>query len=178
MLQDRLLVWKFKHGSTDALRSIYEKYKNDLLALAIALSNDRLTAEDVVHDVFVSFAQFADKLQLRTSLKAYLSTSVANRLRNLSKAKQLRTVGLDKAEVPGPDCDRPDKLAISAEQHRRISDAMSQLPYSQREVIILHAQGGLKFKTIAKSHGVSINTIQSRYRYGLEKLRTLLNSEM
>ena len=83
MLEDKLLVWKLKHGSKDALRNIYEKYKDDLLALAVALSNDAHTAEDVVHDVFVAFAEFAARLQLRTNLKGYLLTSIANRVRNL-----------------------------------------------------------------------------------------------
>ena len=58
---------------------------------------------------------------------------------------------------------------------RRFGQAMAQLPYGQREVIILHLQGELTFKAIARADGVSINTIQSRYRYGLDKLRSLLN---
>ena len=62
MLEDKLLVLRFKRGSSDALVSIYQKYKNDLLGLAIALSHDRTIAEDVLHDVFVSFAQRAEKL--------------------------------------------------------------------------------------------------------------------
>jgi hypothetical protein len=37
MMEDRLLIWKFKRGSPDALRRIYEKYKNDLLKLATNL---------------------------------------------------------------------------------------------------------------------------------------------
>ena len=61
MLEDKWLVWKFKNGSGDALRLIYEKYKNDLLALALALSNNKSDAEDIVHNVFVSFAQSATK---------------------------------------------------------------------------------------------------------------------
>ena len=178
MLEDRLLVWKFKRGSADALRRIYEKYKNDLLALAIALSRDRAVAEDVLHDVFVSFAQYADKLQLRTSLKSYLSSCIANRVRNLSREKPQRTMQLNQAETIGSDCDGPERLAITAEQSERIAKAMAELPYQQREVIILHFQGGMRFKAIAKSQGVSINTIQSRYRYGLDKLRSLLNSEV
>jgi DNA-directed RNA polymerase specialized sigma24 family protein len=36
----------------------------------------------------------------------------------------------------------------------------------------------MKFRAIAKSQNVSINTVQSRYRYGLDKLRSLLNSEV
>ena len=53
---------------------------------------------------------------------------------------------------------------------------MAQLPYAQREVVILHVQGGMKFRAIAKSQDVSINTVQSRYRYGMDKLRSIMNS--
>lgn len=175
MLEDKLLVWKLKYGSQDALRRIYEKYKNDLLALAIALSNDKSVAEDAVHDVFVSFAQFAEKLQLRRSLKSYLSTCIANRVRDLNRAKPQRTTQLDEVEVVRADSNTPVRLAISAEELRRISYAMAQLPYEQREVVILHLQGGMTFKAIAKSMDISINTIQSRYRYGLDKLQSVLD---
>ena len=178
MLEDKLLVWKFKRGSADALQRIYEKYKNDLLALAIALSRDRATAEDVLHDVFVSFAQYAERLKLRTSLKSYLSSCIVNRVRNLNRAKPQWTTQLNQAETISSGCDGPVRLVISAEQSQRIDKAMAQLPYQQREIIILHLQSGMRFKAIAESQGVSINTIQSRYRYGLDKLRLLLNSEV
>lgn len=178
MLEDTLLVLKLKHGSADALRRIYEKYKDDLLALAIALVNDKATAEDALHDVFVSFARYAGKLQLRTSLKSYLSSCIANRIRNLNRAKADCPEQLDRAETIGADCDGPDRLVMSAELYRRIDRVMAQLPYPQREVIILHLQGGMGFRTIAESQGVSINTIQSRYRYGLDKLRSLLKDEV
>jgi len=178
MLEDKLLLLKFKRGSPDALRRIYEKYKDDLLALAIALSNDRVAAEDVLHDVFVSFAQYAEKLQLRTSLKSYLSRCIANRVRNLKRAKSQQTVQLNQAEDFSKDCEWPDRLVMSAELYRRIEQAMAQLPYDQREVIILHLQSGIRFRAIAAAQGVSINTIQSRYRYGLDKLRSLLSVEV
>lgn len=178
MLEDKLLVWKFKRGNAEALRRIYEKYKDELLALAIILSRDRTIAEDVLHDVFVSFAQYAEKLQLHTNLKGYLSSCIVNRVRNLSRAKSQRTMQLNYPECIGSDYDRPERFVMSAELSERIDKAMAELPYQQLEVIILHLQSGLRFKTIAESQGVSINTIQSRYRYGLDKLRSLLNSEV
>jgi RNA polymerase sigma-70 factor (ECF subfamily) len=178
MLEDKLLLLKFKRGSPDALRRIYEKYKDELLALAIALSNDRAAAEDVLHDVFVSFAQYAEKLRLRTSSKSYLSTCIANRVRNLKHATSQKDVQLNQVENFSKDCDGPDLLAMSAELCRRIEQAIAQLPYDQREVIILHFQSGMRFRAIAESQNVSINTIQSRYRYGLDKLRSLLNVEV
>lgn len=178
MLKDKLLLLKFKRGSPDALRMIYEKYKDELLALAIALSNDRATAEDALHDVFVSFAQYAEKLRLHTSLKSYLSSCIANRIRNLKHAESQKTAKQKLEEDLSKDCDRPDWLAMSAELYRRIEQAMKLLPYEQREVIILRLQCGMRFKAIAAAQGVSINTIQSRYRYGLDKLRSLLNIEV
>jgi DNA-directed RNA polymerase specialized sigma24 family protein len=55
MIEDELLKWKFKRGSSDTLSRIYEKYLNSLLSLAMGLLNDPHDAEDVVQDVFVSF---------------------------------------------------------------------------------------------------------------------------
>ena len=52
MLDDRLLIWRLKRGSRDALGRIYEKYENDLLTLAANLLPDA-AAEDVVQDVFI-----------------------------------------------------------------------------------------------------------------------------
>jgi RNA polymerase sigma factor (sigma-70 family) len=178
MLEDKLLILKFKHGSTDALRRIYEKYKDELLALAVALSNDRTMAEDALHDVFVSFARYSGKLKLRTSLKSYLSSCIANRVRNLKHVKSQPAVQLKQVGDFSKDCDRPDRQAMSAELYRQIEQAMEQLPYDQRETIILHLQSGMRFRTIAESQNVSINTIQSRYRYGLDKLRQILNVEV
>ena len=48
----------------------------------------------------------------------------------------------------------------------------------QRQVIALHVLGSLRFREIAQQTGVSINTVQSRYRYGLAKLQSLLNGEV
>ena len=98
MQEDKLLVRKLKHGDGEALHRIYEKYKNELLALSVALSGDRTLAEDVVHDVFVSFAEFAGRLQLRGSLKSYLSSCVANRVRSLARAEHARSAA---ANQPG-----------------------------------------------------------------------------
>ncbi len=67
MLEDKFLVWKFNQRRPEALRRIYLKYKDDLLGLAISLTPDRATAEDVLHDVFVTLAGQAGRLELKSS---------------------------------------------------------------------------------------------------------------
>jgi RNA polymerase sigma-70 factor (ECF subfamily) len=179
MIEDKLLIWKFKSGDEAALARIYEKYKNDLLRIAAGLLNRTSAAEDIVHDVFVSLAQSADKLKLGGNLKGYLATCVVNRVRNSNRIqKRQQSVNLDETEpvVSGPD--RPDSWIVRNEDLDRLNAAMAQLPYAQREVVLLHVQGGMKFRAIAESQNASINTVQSRYRYGIDKLRSLLNSEV
>jgi len=178
MIEDKLLIWKFKRGSSDALCRIYEKYKDNLLRLASALLNDTTAAEDVVHDCFVSFAQSPEILKLGGNLKSYLATCVVNRVHNWNSARRRQeTANPNEAESAVSNLKRPEQWIICSEELRRLNSALAQLPYQQREVIILHLQGGMKFKTIAESQGVSINTVQSRCRYGLDKLRSLLDSE-
>ena len=179
MIEDKLLIWRFKRGSSDALCRIYKKYKDNLLRLAFALLNDTSAAEDIVHDFFVSFAQSTEKLKLNGSLKNYLATCVVNRARNANKARQRQeAASLDGAASAVSNSKRPEQWIIYSEQLRQLNDALAQLSEQQREVIILHAQGGMKFKAIAELQDVSINTVQSRYRYGLDKLRSILDSEV
>ncbi len=55
---------------------------------------------------------------------------------------------------------------------------MAQLPYEQREAVVLHLQGAMKFKEIAEIQETSVKTALSRYRYGLDKLRSILTGEV
>jgi len=179
MIEDKLLIWRIKHGSSEALGRIYNKYKDFLLRLAFAMLNDRDTAEDIVHDCFVSIAQSTERLRLSGNFKSYLTTCVVNRVRNANKDGQRRQIiGHDEAGTSMSHLTRPQQWIIASERLRLLNNAMIQLPYRQREVVILHAQGEMKFKTIAELQGASINTVQSRYRYGLDKLRSILNSEV
>ncbi len=179
-MKDNLLVNRRKQNSRDVLCSVYEKYRDSLLVLAIALSNDVNTAEDAVHDVFVSFAGTLDNFKLTGSLKAYLAKCVANRVRDLTKVKRSRAKILDDRQ----DCRKtgdvadPGRLIVCNEQLQQLSSALAQLPYEQREVIVLRMRGQMRFAALAKSLGISVNTAKGRYRYGIQKLRSILNSEI
>jgi RNA polymerase sigma factor (sigma-70 family) len=176
MIEDKILVWKFNRGSKDAFRRIYEKYKDDLLGLAVTLLRDKNIAEDVVHDVFVSFAGTAGAFNLSGTLKGYLSTCVANCARDRNRLKTGQNVTLEYIEAADTVSNGPPEHAIDCEHSHRLMDLLTLLPYEQREVIVLHLHQEMRFREIAEALGLSINTVQSRYRYGLEKLRSILNN--
>jgi len=165
-----------QQGDQVALRCLYETYKDDLLTVASCLLVDRNLAEDCVHDVFVSFAAGAARIHLRSTLKGYLVASVANQARGELR-RRAHHLSLTGAE------DDPKHSAVGAnpvvgveerEETAQLREALAGLPYEQREAITLHLHGELTFREIAQQEGISINTVQSRYRYGIARLRELL----
>ena len=167
---EKKLIKEFNRGSKDALCQIYQRYKKDLYGFAISLLNDTHSAEDVVHDVFVRFAEKSGSYTLTGTLKNYLLASVANRTRDLYRLKSNKDVSLGNA-VPVPQAERsPVQYAIETEEYIILQQTLSKIPYEQREVILMRLHHDMTFQEIAFAQGVSINTIQSRYRYGLEKL--------
>ena len=173
-MKDRRLVHRLSRADPDALRQIYHRYKDDLLTVAMALLADPDAAEDCVHDVFVHFASAPADMRANRNLRAYLMRCVANRAKNLIRRQQLEPVReIDEQDSAGErDC--PDGRLIVSEESMRIFEAMAKLPSEQREVVSLHIHGQMKFREIAEHLDVSINTVQSRYRYGIEKLRVFL----
>ena len=180
-MEDKLLIWKLNHGSEDALCQIYEKYRDDMVRIAAGLLNDISTAEDVVQDVFLMFINSAGKYEVRKNLKGYLTSCVVNKIRNLNRTKYgQESVSLNQVEPAASvsDSKAPEQCVACDEEFQHLYKALAQLPYEQTEAVILHIQGRLKFKEIAKLQETSIKTTLSRYSYGLNKLRSMLNAEV
>jgi RNA polymerase sigma-70 factor (ECF subfamily) len=178
MIEDELLKLRFKAGSTDALQRIYEKYRDRLLTLAMAMLNDAASAEDVVHDAFVSFAQSGSTFRLHGSLRAYLATCVVNRIRDQMRARKRQGQVLDEETPLESDFDPPDRRLLSDERSRLVARALARLPDEQRETIALHLNGHLKLREIARLQEVPLTTVRGRYRHGIERLRSILNGRL
>lgn len=178
MPDDKTLLKQARQGSREAMQCLYEQYKAPLLTLANALLHDRDAAEDVVHDVFVGLARGLQDLRLRGSLKAYLGVSVCNRVRDHIRAKARGRDNSDPISVQDRVAESPDAVLAQQEREEQLRAALQGLPLEQREVLLLRVRMDMTFKEIALHQGVSINTVQGRYRYGIDRLRSLLGMEL
>jgi RNA polymerase sigma factor (sigma-70 family) len=192
MIADKLLVWQMNRGSIEAIGKMYSRYKDELVSLAVTLCRDRSMGEDIVHDVFCDFVtrhfgcpgvlgkqDNPERFKLTGSLKGYLSVCVANRARNLYRQNQRRAVvGLDEISCPIHTETAVDGVMQQDEAAHHLYRCLDKLPDEQREVIVLHVQHNIGFKEIAANTGNSINTVQSRHRYGMAKLHTMLKREL
>jgi RNA polymerase sigma factor (sigma-70 family) len=175
MHNEKRLIQRMKNGDQDALRILYVEHKDFLLTLANALLHDIPAAEDVLHDVFVAFTRNIKNFQLKGSLKSYLATCVANGARSQLRRQKIRAASDLTIEPQAKQRPCPVETQETAD---RIRSHLAALPLEQREVVLLRLKADLTFKEIARIQNVSIPTVQGRYRYGIDKLRSLLNGEL
>jgi RNA polymerase sigma-70 factor (ECF subfamily) len=174
MFEDKQLVNRLKKGDKQALCRIYHKYGDSLLAMTIGIVRDHALAEDAMHDVFLAFVRDIDSFVLTGKLKSYLARCVVNRAIDLLRSRKNQTVALDRVGPVKADTPLPHQAVVMQEELRKLDNALTQLPTEQRQVIMMHIHGQMGYRQIALCQGVSINTTQGRYRYGMKKLRSLL----
>lgn len=166
---------QIRQGDAKALQYIYLKYRSRLIALALRMRVSMDIAEDVLHDVMLSLAQRAHTLQLRHSLYSYLATGVINRVRDIYR-QQARARRRSEVEVILANHPEPEGHAMANEQSQQLGRCIEQLPWEQREVVMMRMHQNLKFDEIARLQGICSSTARGRYRYGLGKLTELMHA--
>lgn len=175
---DQLRLAAVARGDHESFARVYQEFKDELLTVTVhLLGGDRATAEDVVHDVFVTLARKASEIEIQSSLKSYLVTACLNRARDV-----LRKNSRSEAVSEGLDYWPAESAAVSdlvsgEESRQQALSAINTLPLEQREVVTLKIHSQLTFREIADVLEISSNTAQSRYRYALDKLKALLVTE-
>lgn len=177
MFRDANQIKRIQNGDSESLRRLYVEHKDLMLTLANALLHDIHLAEDAVQEVFLRFTKNIRQVDVRTNIRSYLTTSVVNEVRSQLRRKKIRLdhgADMEQAASTEPPCRRMEE----GETAERLRSCLEQLPYEQREAVLLRFKAGLKFRQIADIQQTSIATIQGRYRYGIDKLRSLLNGEL
>ena len=166
---------------TAEFRAAYASYKDDLLSVAIFLLKNISAAEDALHDVFLHLLEHPPSLRDQARLKSYLATSIVNRARYVCRRDARMAIGRgdstsDVMEHASP-LPVPGAELVQAEDAQLVRHALACLPPEQGDVIVMHLFGSMTFKEISHCLDCGQNTVQSRYRYGMEKLRSLLEEE-
>ena len=149
--------------NSDEIEVLYRQHGAALLLFASTMSGDRGRAQDALHQVFLKLIE-NEGLSQAADKKAYLFACVRNAVLNDSNL-QRRNMALEADSIWFSPPDRD----YAAERNLRC--ALNALPDDQREVVVLHVWGELTFSQIGDLLNASSNTVASRYRYALGKLR-------
>lgn len=157
-------------GDSYALQLIWERYASRLLAFGTVILCSHHDAEEALQNVFVKIARKPEQVAAARSIEAYLFAMMRNEALLLARSRGRRERSMDPDElclVPAPSALPP---AADDEAHE-VLRFVGELPADQREVVMLKYFGPMTFKMIAQALDVPPNTVASRYRYAMEKLR-------
>lgn len=171
-----------RHSADDSIRAalqrddpaacelLWDRYAGDLLAFLQAVLCSKHDAEDVLQTVFVRIVRKRRHLAKAHCLDAYVHQMARNEAVSFLRRRRKRNAELNAEPwlVPAEADDRPDELA------EELQTVLARLPQAQREIVVLKVYRDKTFREIAAMLELSLNTVASRYRYGLEKLKTLL----
>jgi RNA polymerase sigma-70 factor (ECF subfamily) len=154
--------------TTELLKSLYEKHGAALVAYARCSGLDFASAEDVVQQVFLKLLRgsgISPQIPLAYLFRAVRNASLNHR-RNRHRETQLPE---SETWFVHPKADPAELLALQ--------NALRKLSADQRETVFLRVWSGMTLQEVADVMEVSLNTVASRYRYALEKLRELLGKK-
>jgi RNA polymerase sigma-70 factor, ECF subfamily len=151
-----------KKLTPESVRSLYEQHGAALAAYACCCGLDFASAEDVVHQVFLKLLRggvIPEEAQL-----AYLYRAVRNTMLNQRRDRRRE------AEFPETEFCFTHPTSNQAEV-LSLQNALRELPNEQRETVFLKIWSGMTLQEIAQATETPLNTVASRYRYALDKLR-------
>lgn len=160
--------------TVDEFSRVIEATQNELIHFAFYRLGNRDDAEDVVQEVYVQAFRDRNKRKHITGVRPYLFRMVSNRCVDLLRARA-RQSGDPVADEPSIG-ETAFWSVESRERAETVSRLLMRIPQKEAEVLRLRAFSELSFAEIAIAVGSSVPTVKSRFRYGIDKLRRLLNS--
>jgi RNA polymerase sigma-70 factor (ECF subfamily) len=177
-LHDADLLALITRRNEAALGAVYDRYGALVYTIALRITGDRQTAEEVVQDVFQSVWQTAAGFQPGLgSCSSWLVGITRHRAIDATRSKRERARTREQTIEHDNFVDvnaNPDLAVVQMDLRDAVKDALSTLPTSQRQAVELAYYGGLTRVEIAERLGEPIGTVKTRLRLGLLKLRNLL----
>jgi RNA polymerase sigma-70 factor (ECF subfamily) len=154
-----------------AVQLIWDRYAHDLFGFLQAALCSRHDAEDVLQAVFVRIVRKRRRLAKADCLDAYVYRIARNEVAGFFRRRRRKPAEIAETDawLASANSDEP-KIELGEE----LQTALARLPQAQREIVVLKVYRDKTFREIAGMLKLSLNTVASRYRYGLEKLRDLL----
>ena len=161
----------------EQLAALYDAYGDALYGYLLVLLCSPEEAEDALQELFARLLSKGRKLDRLRNEEAYLFRSARNEAFSRLRRRAVRERGQEVLKETARLLDAAAGDEVLPDELERVNSAMRQLPPEQREVIVLKFFHGMTFNEIGKVAGISPNTAASRYRYGVDKLKLLLEKE-
>ncbi len=170
---DTLLVAALKYDSHEAFVKIFRQYYANLVLFTARFIPDKSVCEDIVQEAFIKIWSNRKNLEIKTSIRSYLTTSVQNLALDELRHRKVKNNYLE--------MNREIILSLSPDEHMfftelsdAIDNALEKLSPELRETLMLSRSEKLKYHEIAQRLNVSVRTVEVRISKALKYLRSVL----
>jgi RNA polymerase sigma-70 factor (ECF subfamily) len=183
-LSDEALMLSYRSGDLLAFKELYRRHSQGLYRFIAWRCPRRDWVDEIVQDAWANLHAARASYQPQAAFRTYLYQIARNRLIDLLRMKEAQPVN----EAAGDDEESEvERLAdehgaspqVSLEKKQQIAllhDAIRLLPAEQKEAIVLQQFNGMSLEEIAAVTAVPAETVKSRLRYAMQKLRTQLQN--
>jgi RNA polymerase sigma-70 factor, ECF subfamily len=181
---DEQLIRRFSAGDDSAFDELFHRYRAVAYRVAYRLLGHESDSLDAVQEGFIKTLSSLDRFRGSSSFKTWLLRIVSNAALDLGRKRKR----LENRSVYHPNDGiveeyyapyiPPERELEREDLRRRLDDALNKLSDDHRQTFVLHADGGMPYREVAETLGISIGTVMSRIFYARQRLRTLLDDCM
>ena len=178
---DEALMLRYRNGEVRAFELLYERHKGPLFRFMLRQCRHRAEAEELFQDVWTNLVRSRQRYRIRARFTTLLYRMARNRLIDYRRSASANP-GHDSAIAEQPAettaVDPGPQNRLEAERTgARLRALIASLPADQRDAFLLREEGGLRLEQIAEVTGVGAETVKSRLRYAVAKLRQALSED-
>ncbi len=175
--EDEALMLAWVAGDASAFDALYARHRLRLFRFLLGHLRDHALAEELFQDVWQRVIAARNGWRPDAPFGTWLYRIAHNRMHDHWRSLKHRPpapADADRRTAGLVDPDDPERHAAADETSARLHHALAELPTEQREVVLLRLQGELSMEEIGQVTGVSRETVKSRLRYAMDKLRARL----
>jgi RNA polymerase sigma-70 factor (ECF subfamily) len=180
---DESLLAAYADGDARAFGQLYDRHERAVYRYFLRQGAVPAIADELLQETWLAVVRNAGHFEPRAKFSTWLYTIARSKMVDYWRARD-PALSLEEAandpddplEIAAGDAERPDVQALSRAQARAFLDAVEALPPVQREAFLLQAEGGLSLEEIAAVTQAGHETVKSRLRYAMAKLRSAMEA--
>jgi len=182
--QEEILIVRAKTGDIESFEELIQNHQQKAFNIAYRMLGNLEDANDVTQEAFLRVYRSIDKFKGNSSFSTWLYSIVNNVCIDfIRKHKKTKVIYIDdnqyqegyQKEIPDRK-NAPEDLLEKKEIKERVHDAINQLNYDQRTIIILRDIQGFSYQEIAEILNISEGTVKSRISRGRNNLKEILHA--
>lgn len=168
----------YRDGNVKAFDQLYGRFKDILYRYLTRQITNPVIAEEIFQDSWTAIIKNRHKYSVKSKFKTYLFHIAHNKLIDFYRSKHNSKLDLISYDDNNEDLQDNEHLSISLDhkvdslnKYNYLIELLNKLPAAQRDVFLMHEETGMTLIEIAQVMDVSRDTVKSRLKYALNKLR-------